>query len=448
MKSTKRIIALVVVAAVVVLGGWRIRQAYVKKQAPAPGRPGAAGPAAARIVNVSVGKARTGAVREEILLTGALKPKEQVDVMPKATGRVEQLLVQVGDFVQKGQLIAKLEDDELQQQVKRAMAQQTVARASSAQRKAELANAKAEMERARILLSEQLVPQQEFAARQTAFEVVQAQLTLARAQEEQAQAELNELQIRLEQSKIHAPMNGFVGKRYVDVGALVQPSTPLINLVNLSIMVTMANVPEREIGRLRVGHGSTVTVDAFSDRTFNGRVARISPVLDAATRSATVEIEIPNPGALLKSEMFARVMLDLASTRQAVLIPREALVYRGQQPGVYVLQANQPVFRTIETGLTQGEDVEVLGQLTPGTTIITRGATMLTDGAQIAIAGERGGRGGRGEAAGRGSAPNADRGGRQNGDSAETQSASSAAGGAGGNSGGQPPPQQSSPQTH
>jgi len=77
----------------------------------------------------------------------------------------------------------------------------------------------------------------------------------------------------------------------------------------------------------------------------------------------------------------------LASTRQAVLIPREALVYRGQQPGVYVLMSNRPAFRPIETGLTQGDSVEVLGNLEAGTEIITRGATMLTEGDQIQIAG-------------------------------------------------------------
>jgi len=84
--------------------------------------------------------------------------------------------------------------------------------------------------------------------------------------------------------------------------------------------------------------------------------------------------------------MFARVRLDLASTRQSVLIPREALVYRGSQPGVYLLQNNLPVFRRIETGLTQGDDVEVLANLETGVTIITRGASMITEGDQVRIA--------------------------------------------------------------
>jgi RND family efflux transporter MFP subunit len=221
---------------------------------------------------------------------------------------------------------------------------------------------------------------------------------LANAQVQQAQAELKELQIRLEQSKIHSPMNAHVARRYVDVGALVNPSTPIVSLVNLSVMVTAANVPEREVSKLRPGNQAKVQVDAFRDRVFEGRVARISPVLDAATRSALVEVEIPNPDWGLKAEMFARVMLDLASTRPAVLIPREALVYRGTQPGVYIVQSNRPVFRNIETGLTEGDQVEVLANLEPGTSIVTRGATMLTEGDQIRVAGAAG-KGSRGKTA-------------------------------------------------
>ena len=204
-----------------------------------------------------------------------------------------------------------------------------------------------------------MIPRQEFESRRTAYQVVEAQLDLARAQEREAQAELNELEIRLSQSKIYAPMSGHVARRHVDVGALVSPATPIISLVNLSTMVTMANVPEREVGKLRVGNKATIEVDAFGNTSFAGRVARIGPVLDPSTRSATVEVEIPNPDAGLKAEMFVRVMLDLGSTRPAVLIPREALVYRGQQAGVFLDQSGTPVFIPVDTGLTVDSEVEV-----------------------------------------------------------------------------------------
>jgi HlyD family secretion protein len=381
--SKKGVAAFLVLAGVGAGAAYQIREAYQKKAfAGKKSKKGGGG----RMVTITVERARTGLVNEEILITGALRPKEQVDVMPQATGRITTLKWQVGDTVNRGALIAELEDAELRQQVNRARAALEVTRASLAQRQAELENAKADIRRAQNLHEQKLIARQEFESRQTAFRVVEAQVQFTRAQERQAQAELNELQIRLAQSKIYAPMAGVIARRYVDVGALVNPSNPIVNLVNLSTMVTMANVPEREIGKLRVGTRALVHVDAFGEQRFTGRIARIAPVLDPATRTATVEVEIPNPTGGLKAEMFARVTLDLATQRQAVLIPREALVYRGQQAGVYVMQDKRPIFRTIETGLTRGDDVEVLANLQPGATIVTRGATMLNEGDQVRIA--------------------------------------------------------------
>jgi len=349
---------------------------------------GAGGPrrptGADRVVAVGIAVAQNGSVRDEILLTGSLRPKEQVEITAKVTGRMETIAFELGDPVKKGDLIAVLDSDELEQQVNRANAALAVARASSQQRRAQLENSKAEVGRAEMLLTEGLIPKQDYDSRTTAYQVVDAQLQLAQAQEREAQAQLDELKIRLSQSKIYAPMSGHVARRHVDVGALVTPATPIISLVNLSTLVTIANVPEREVGKLRVGNRATIEVDAFGNTRFAGRVARIGPVLDASTRSATVEVEIPNPDGGLRAEMFVRVMLDLGSTRPAVLVPREALVYRGQQAGVYLNQSGTPVFMPVDTGLTVDDEVEV-SSVKAGTSVIARGASMLREGDRIRI---------------------------------------------------------------
>jgi RND family efflux transporter MFP subunit len=186
-------------------------------------------------------------------------------------------------------------------------------------------------------------------------------------------------------------MSAIVANRFVDEGAVVTPATPIMRFVNLATMVTQGNVPERNIGKLRVGNETEVRVDAIPDQVFRGRVSRIAPVLDAATRSALIEIDIKNPQRVLKAEMFARINLDLGTMREATLIPRDGLVYRGQQPGVYVVEGEDtPIFRPIETGMAHENDVEVLANLMPGTKIVGRGATMLRDGDRISVAGAGG----------------------------------------------------------
>lgn len=344
-----------------------------------------AGMAAARTVTVETVESRLGRIKERVMLTGALKPKEQVDVTPKTAGRVIKIVVNVGDVVKQNSLIAELEDDELQQQLNRAKASVNVASASLAQREAELANAKITLERADTLLRDGLIPRQQYEQETTALRVLEAQVQLARAQRSQAEAELRELGIRLEQTKIYAPINGQVSARFVDMGALVGPSTPLVRVVNITTLVTATSVSESDIGKMRVGTTATVKVDAMPNEAFLGRVARISPVLDPATRTANVEIEIPNPGMALRAEMFVRVEMNLESTRQAVLIPREGLVYRGESSGVFVIEDGKQTFRYIETGLTQDDDVEVSGNLAAGTVVIAKGASMLREGDRIEI---------------------------------------------------------------
>lgn len=382
----KKIIILLLIAAIVGFIGYRVRDAYLaRKEADAQAAKGK-GPGGARIVSVGLARARRGEVREEILITGALKPKEQVDVTSKVTGRIERVLVNIGDHIKKGDLISEMEDLELRQQVRRAEATLDVSAATLAQRKAELANALADLERSRQLMEQGLIPRVEFESKQTTFRVIQAQVKLTEAQGEAARAELEELKIRLEQMRIFAPIDGQVAERYVDVGAVVSPSTPVARLVNLSTLITRANVPEREVSKLRLGNKAIVQVDAMPGHTYDGKVSRVSPVLDAATRTALVEVEIPNRDNALKAEMFVRVALDLATLRPAVLIPREALVYRGQQPGVYTLSGDQPVFRPVEPGVSQGDEIEILSSIEPGTDLIGQGASMVTEGVRIRVA--------------------------------------------------------------
>jgi membrane fusion protein (multidrug efflux system) len=382
MKKLKRFLLFLILVAVAAAAGYRVWSLNKAKEQ-ADSAPGAR-TVAGRTVSVSLAEARKGKVRDEVEITGALKPKEQVDVSSKVTGRVTQIAGEVGSFVKRGEVIASLEDAELVQQVRRAEAASAVVRATLQQRRAELGSAKADVDRAKQLLDAGLIARQDYDAKVTSYRVFQAQVALTEAQGDQAAAELRELKIQQEQTNIQAPISGFVAQRFVDVGAIVSPTTPVVRLVNLSTLVTVANVPERQVGKLRQGMRALVHVDAFGETAFDGKVARIAPVLDPATRTAFVEVEIPNRNNLLRAEMFARVTLELPTMRDAVLIPRESVVYRGNQAGVFVVEQKRPTFRPVETGTAQGQQVEVTS-IDAGTRIVGRGASMVNDGDQLKI---------------------------------------------------------------
>ena len=388
-KWLKRLLAIAVGGFLVFLIASRVYEEEQAQSAPK----GAGKKGGSRVVTVDLATARSGEVQEVLMLTGALKAKESVDVIAKVTGRLQKVYFQVGDRVSRGDVVAEMEDDELQQRVSRAEAAISVNSATVSQAQAELANTEANLRRSEQLFEEGLLSPQEFEQQKTSLAMVEAQVKLAEAQREQSEAELRELKIQLAQMRIYSPMDGVAAIRYVDEGALVTPSTPIVRIIKLSTMVTHGNVPERNIGKLRVGNEAQVRVDAMPGEVFRGRISRIAPVLDAATRTALIEIDIANPQSVLKAEMFARIELDTGSTREATLISRDALVYRGSQPGVFLLDDNQrPVFRPIETGMTREDDVEVLANLEPGTTVVGRGASMLREGDRVQVAGAKGSR--------------------------------------------------------
>lgn len=338
-----------------------------------------------RTVNSAV--AEYGAVSEAVTLVGSLRAQEQVEVNPRVSGRVKRILVDIGDRVQVGELLAEIEDDELLQQLKQSDAALDVSRAMVQQRVLELRNQEVNLQRARGLQDSGLMSAEQLEQAQTRFDVAQAQVNLARAQQGQAEAGHRELQIRHEQMSITAPMDGFVGRRWIDRGALVNSNTPIVTIVNLTTLKLVAAVPEREITKVEIGATGIVYVDALPGEVFIGEVARISPLLDPQTRTAQVEVVVPNTDGRLRAEMFARVELSLGSNRKALRIPRQALVVRGLDEGVFVLRDGTAHFTEIKTGLAEADWIEVTAGLQPGDTVATMGANLLHDGDTVRVVG-------------------------------------------------------------
>jgi RND family efflux transporter MFP subunit len=189
--------------------------------------------------------------------------------------------------------------------------------------------------------------------------------------------------VRLDNTRILAPISGLVGKRHLDNGALVNPSMPVVSLVDLSTMVMEINAPEKDLVKIRPGLEAGIVLDAYPEQKFKGRVIRLSPILDPATRTGSVEIEVPNPKMMLKAEMFARVELDLGTRHNTLLIPREALVSHDQQRGVFKLQDETARFQPVDAGIIQGGEVEVISGLKEGEAVITLGVNLVKNGDKV-----------------------------------------------------------------
>ncbi len=344
---------------------------------------------------------KRGPVTDQVFVVGNLIGLATVQAVPKVNGRLAVVHVQLGDRVRQGQAIAKVEDREIQEQVRQAEASYEVSRATIRQREADLKLAQTNLERNRSLLERQLLPRQTFDDTDARYQAAVAQLDLARAQFEQAKSRLEELRINLSNTVIASPVDGFIGKRFLDPGATVSPNQPVASVVDIRIVRMVANLVEKDFRRVLAGTPAAVEVDAFPGEKFAGKVSRVAPVFDPATRTAEMEIEVPNPGYRLKPGMYARVQLTIDSRPNALTVPSNAVVDVDGKRGVFVAapregegrQAQGPPiltaqFKPVQTGITDGARVEIVAGLGDGVQVVTTGATALKNGDRVVTASE------------------------------------------------------------
>jgi len=336
-------------------------------------------------LTVEVGQVTRRSLADQITVVGNLVGDATVSVSPRAAGRLQEINVRLGDRVTRGQRIAKLEDFELLQQVKQAEAAQEVSIATIRQRDAELKLAQTNLERSRNLFQRQLLPRQTLDDNESRYNAALAGLDLAKAQSNQTKARLDELHITLDNTVITSPLNGLVARRAVDPGAFVSQNVPVVDVVDIGRVRLVANIVEKDLKELHAGNATRVEVDAYPGETFTGRIARVSPVLDPTTRTAPIEIEIPNPDYRLKPGMYARVSITTGTKKDALVVPSNAVVDLGGRRGVFQPQNGTAVFRVVQVGLEQPDMVEVLGGLAENESVITTGASALRDGDRISL---------------------------------------------------------------
>lgn len=355
-----------------------------------------------------------GRVEEKISRTGDIVPYAQVSINSKIQGWLEKIHVREGDSVKAGQILGVLDAREARAAVGQSLANLEAAqarlkqvRATSEeavqsqiqQARANLELAESDLKRARELHGKDFIARQQLDEAQTKYNVAKAafdlaqnslrqrtwenEIALAEAQVRQARAQLDLTQAQLANLTIHSPMNGIVTKRHVDPGTMVRDVTPILTLMDVSVVKILVNVIEKEFIHLQKGQPVKVTVTAFPDRVFAGRIEIITPALEILSRTAEIQISIRNPGGLLKPGMFGRVEVTLRSNPQAILIPVQALRTQLDQDFVFVVKDDKAFRRPVRKGAVLEEFVEILQGLNPQERVVVTGQDSLKDGSAI-----------------------------------------------------------------
>jgi RND family efflux transporter MFP subunit len=351
------------------------------------GGPGGGGPRVP--MTVELGAAKRSDVAAHLTVVGNLIGLQTVDVAPRTAGRLLSVNVQLGDSVRRGQVMAKVEDREIVEQVRAAEASQEVAKATIRQREADLKVAELNFERSKNLFSRQLLAKQALDDAESRYMASVAQLDLSKAQLSQNDARLQELQFNLNNTIITSPVEGFVGKRHVDPGAMVNTNTAIASVVEISRLKLVVNVVEKDLRMVNAGDVGIVEVDAYPGEKFNGRIARVAPVLDPATRTASIEIEIPNGDHRLKPGMYARISLTVEERKNTLVVPKNAVIDFENKRGVWVPNdEKRAAFVPVTLGIEGPEQIEIVAGLKEGDRFVTTGAGAVRNNDQLIIAGD------------------------------------------------------------
>jgi membrane fusion protein, multidrug efflux system len=361
------------------------------------GGPGGGGGGPRVPMTVELGTTKRGDVAAHLTVVGNLIGLQTIDVAPRTGGRLLSVNVQLGDSVRRGQIIAKVEDREVAEQVNQAEASMEVSRATIRQREADLKVSELNFERSKNLYSRQLLAKQALDDAESRYMAAVAQVDLAKAQQSQNEARLQELKFNLQNTVITSPVEGFIGKRNVDPGAMVSTNTAIVSVVEISRLKLVVNVVEKDLRMVTAGDVGVVEVDAYPGDTFNGRIARVAPVLDPATRTAPIEIEIPNRDNRLKPGMYARITLTIDERKNALLVPKSAVIDFENKRGVWMPDAERRAqFVPVKLGIEGPEQIEILAGINEGDRFVVAGAGAVRNNDQLVIAGEGGGPGGPG----------------------------------------------------
>ena len=351
--------------------------------ATAGGRGGATGNRTAMTVDTAAVTRQE--VLDSITVVGNLIGEATVDVVSRVAGRIDTVPVKLGDRVSKGQVVAKIEDREIREQINQATATLDVNKANVTQRENELQVQQNALDRAKASYEKGLVAKQVLEDAEARFNAAGSQLNVAKAQQAQTQFRIDELRITLANTTVLSPIDGFVSRRNLDAGAFAGTTTVIMTVVDLSSVRMVGNLVEKGFKKVVAGVPAIVTVDTFPGEEFTGQVSRVAPVFDPATRTAQMEIEVKNPGYRLKPGMYARVRLTVDRRPDALTVPRNAVVDVEGKRGVFLVENQTAKFIEVQAGLSDGERIEILGGVTDGQRVITTGALALRDGDRVAV---------------------------------------------------------------
>lgn len=334
------------------------------------------------VTNVSVLTVHTTNVPDLIEGVGTVRAVQTSQLASQMMGNIIEIRVHEGDRLRRGQVLAVIDDAQPRAGLDRATAVELASGQEISAADSDFALAEATFKRYQTLYDRKSVSPQEFDEVKARYQATQARRDMARAGQAQAKASVQQSHNALSYTRVLAPFDGVVTDRKADVGTLASPGMPLFTVENVRRYRLEATVNETDLRYVRAGQQVPILVDALGDKELQGTVGEIVPAADPESRTFLVKLDLPADPAL-RSGLFGRAHFTRGE-RTSILIPRTAVIERGQLQGVYVLDQNKTAnLRYITLGKPLGQQVEVLAGLQDGESMIAEPGSRELGGKKI-----------------------------------------------------------------
>jgi len=321
--------------------------------------------------NVVVSPVVMEMIQDEILQIGSVESWRASRVATEVSGRVDTLRVRRGAKVKKGDLLAKLSASTLLLKLKEFEAKQNAALAR-------LQKARDTLKRSEGLMKEGLISERAYRDAKLTVEELEQTLTVNEAERLQIRDELNKKHVR-------APFDGIVTQTLTEEGEWVNEGGGIVQLVDLSKVRILVEMPGKYIREVRVGAPVSVKIDAIPGETFAGVVHALIPAADRAARLFPVEVHVENKGLLLNEGMLARVVFGLGPSRSALMVHKDALIRRGSTAFLFVVKEGKAFQKQVVPGRGKADLIEVRGELKAGDAVVIRGNERLREGSAVNV---------------------------------------------------------------
>ena len=327
---------------------------------------------------------------ETLRYSANIEPAKSVNLAFKVDGYVKEILqvsgadsqmrdIQAGDPASQGTVLAAVDPQQYDDQVKEAKSQLATANAA-------LKKADADFKRATTLYNSQSMTAPEYDSYQKEYESAQAGVAGAKAQ-------LNDAEVNLGYTKLTAPLTGVILQRNVEVGTLVSPESVAFVTADVSSVKAVFGVPDVRLKDVKLGDPLSVTNESYPDRSFDGKITEIAPAADSSTRVFDVQITLPNADGLLKVGMVVALALSAGpSAEPMILVPLTAVVRGPSGPAAYAVyvadkkgQSDVARLKEVQLGEVTGNEIAVTGGLEAGDQVIVTGATLVSDGQDVKV---------------------------------------------------------------